>query len=150
MLFVKKILAKIILFLQSYAPYRKLTKFILYRNITFRVTVEADGYKAVAMKNNRAIAKVFLGFSDKYSPEGWWLQALGVKVLYRRLGIGRQLVIRCIDFIKAQKGACIVFSNVHKDNIASMKLFSGLNFKIMPWPQESLSKTQNRYAYIIK
>lgn len=106
-----------------------ISRFILFRSIEFGVLNEQDGYKFFASKNKQLIAWAYLRYSESKPHQGWWIWSLRVKLLYRRLGIGKQLIKNIIKFLR-RKDAHVLHLNVHKENLPALELFGHLGFTI--------------------
>lgn len=147
--YLKKFLVKVILFLQQYGIYQRIARPILYKNVDFKVVDEKTGYKFYATKKNKTIAWVYLSYSQNYAYPGWWIWALEVKALYRRLSLGKQLIKNMVEFTK-QKGVHILYLNVCNENIAAIKLYESLGFNIKPDSERVDEKTQRTFIYMEK
>lgn len=129
-LFIKN-LGRVIALIQNTRFYRNITGNILYRNIDFKYTSEITGYKFAASQGNREIAKVYLQYSETDAFPGWWIRSLGVRVFYRRLGIGKRLINKLIDFARNQ-GVHVLYLNVCKEETIAFKLYKSLGFSAIP------------------
>lgn len=146
---IKKLLVKIIRFFQQLRLFQIILRPIMYKNLEFKMTNEKTNYKFFTSKNNKIISSVYLTYSKVYLHTGWWVWSLQVKPLYRRLGIGKQLMKNLIEFSRLKDLHCL-YVNVSKINISSQKLFESLGFCMIPGSERSHKKTKRIYVYMKK
>lgn len=144
---IRRFLAKIISLLQRYNLYRMVAKPILSRGIYFDVSDQKTRYGFSASKNNRKIGSVYLYYSENYPHPGWWLGSLEVRSLYRRLGIGKQIVRNLIGFA-LDKGIDILYLNVCKENSIALRLYEKSGFSIEPGSERFNENLRQTFVYM--
>jgi ribosomal protein S18 acetylase RimI-like enzyme len=80
-------------------------------------------------------------------PEGLWLFSLGVRLKYRRLGIGELLSCRVVQAAR-ERGAPELYLLVFENNQPAVKLYRKLGFKqqTLPTMEETLEKEERIYG----
>ena len=144
---LRKLLGKTISLLQQYRLYKRVFGPLLLKNIEFKMLREEDEYKFFASKNNQIIAQVYLNYSEENPHLGWWTWSLKVRILYRRLGIGRRLLENVIEFVR-KKGGCNLYLNVSGENSAALRFYEGLGFRVIPGSERFYEPNRRTFIYM--
>ena len=144
---IKKPLSATIYFLQRFRPYRLILGPVLCRDIRFEVSDEENAYRFVACKRDMTVASVYLAYSDNLPHTGWWLWSLKVKLLYRRLGIAKQLVENLISFTR-ERGIQNLYLNVSTQDPAVLGFYEGLGFNIIPGSERRYENPERTFVYM--
>ncbi len=80
-------------------------------------------------------------------PEGLWLFSLGVRLKYRRLGIGELLSRRVVQ-VARERGAPELYLLVFEDNRPAVRLYHKLGFKqrTVSTMEEMLKREKQTYG----
>jgi ribosomal protein S18 acetylase RimI-like enzyme len=80
-------------------------------------------------------------------PAGWWLFSLGVRLKFRRMGVGEQLALQVLEAAH-ERGAPDLYLLVYEDNLPAVRLYEKLGFeqRIFPEMEVELEKERSRFG----